>query len=60
MRLREQGAWFRIREGGQSWEFTTEGRGSEVGGGTVDAFEGVESLVSDPRGRSELGIHLRG
>ena len=33
MRLRWQGAWFRIREGGQSWEFTTKGRGLEVGGG---------------------------
>ena len=30
MGLRGQGAWFRIREGGQSWEFTTEARGSEV------------------------------
>ena len=33
MRLRRQGAWFRIREGGQSWEFITKGRGSEVGVG---------------------------
>ena len=33
MHLRGQGAWFRIREGGQSWELITEGRTSEVGVG---------------------------
>ena len=33
MRLRGQGAWFRIREGSWSWEFITEDRGSEVGVG---------------------------
>ena len=30
MPMTGRGAWFRIREGGLSWEFTTEGRGSEV------------------------------
>ena len=33
MPVRGRGARFRIREEGQSWEFTTEGRGSEVGVG---------------------------
>ena len=33
MPVRGRGAWFWIRKGGQSWEFTTEGRGLEVGGG---------------------------
>ena len=33
MPVRGRGAWFWIREGGQSWEFTIEGRGSEVGVG---------------------------
>ena len=60
MRLRGQGAWFQIREGDHSWEFTTEGRGLEVGGGTGHVFEGAGSLVSNPRGGSELGIHHRG
>ena len=81
---------------GQSWEFISEGRGSEVGvggwacvregrelgfgsvrgvkvwnssqrvglrrweWGAGHAFEGAGSLVSDPRGGSELGIHHRG
>ena len=49
MRLRGQVAWFWIREGVQSWEFTTESRGPEVGGGARHAFEGAGSLVSDPR-----------
>ena len=30
MRVRGQGAWFRIREGVQSWELITEGRDSKV------------------------------
>ena len=29
--VRGQGAWFRIREGGQGWELFIEERGSEVG-----------------------------
>ena len=33
MPVRGQGAGFRIREGGQSWKFTIEDRGSEVGVG---------------------------
>ena len=33
MPVRGRGAWFQIREGDQSWEFTTEGRGLEVRGG---------------------------
>ena len=60
MRLRGQGAWFRIRGGvrvGNSpqrvgvwrWEW-----------GAGHACERARSLVSDQRGRLELGIHHRG
>ena len=60
MRLRGQGAWFRIRVrvrvGNSSqrlgiWRW-------EWGAGHV--FEGAGSLVSDSRGGSELEIHYRG
>ena len=60
MPVRGPGAWFWIREGDQSWEFTIEGRGSKVGLGGRHAFEAAGSLVSNPRGGSEFGIHHRG
>ena len=60
MPVRGRGAWFWIREGARvgnspqrvgvwRWEW-----------GFGLAFEGAGSLVSYSRGRSELGIHLRG
>ena len=60
MQVRGQGAGIRIQEGGLSWGLFTEGRGSEVGVGAGHACERARSLVSDPRGGSELGIHHRG
>ena len=56
MRMRGPGAGIRIREGGQSWDLFTEGRGSEVRGGGGHANERARSWDSDPRGGSELGF----
>ena len=51
MRARGQGAWFRIREGGQSWELFTEGIGLEVSvGGWACVREGKELGFGSERG----------
>ena len=51
MRVRGQGAWIRIREGGQSWELFTEGTGSEVRvGGWACVREGKKLGFESERG----------